>query len=146
MRIWTTDTSDVRDDRTIAVEVAEFLARHKVRDSVTHDRATGCPHEEGNDYPMGRTCPRCPFWTDIDRFTHEPSTPPTPTLSPQEILEALSSDPNEAPSEALESADGDESFEADPATEKLLLEAIAQRDAGDTIAMTQLLSELRRRE
>jgi hypothetical protein len=43
-------------------------------------------------------------------------------------------------------ADGDESFEADPASEKMLLEAIAQCDAGDTIAMTQLLSELRRRE
>jgi hypothetical protein len=42
--------------------------------------------------------------------------------------------------------DGDETFEADPATEKMLLEAIAQCERDDTIAMTQLLSELRSRE
>ena len=23
------------------------------------DRMMGCPHEEGVDYPMGRTCPHC---------------------------------------------------------------------------------------
>lgn len=42
--------------------------------------------------------------------------------------------------------EGDETFEADPATEKMLLEAIAQCERGDTIAMTKLLSELRGRE
>jgi len=39
--------------------------------------------------------------------------------------------------------EGDETFEADPATEKMLLEAIAQCERGDTIPMTKLLSELR---
>jgi hypothetical protein len=42
--------------------------------------------------------------------------------------------------------DGDETFEADPAAEKLLLEAIAQCERGETIPMHQLLSELRSRE
>ena len=42
--------------------------------------------------------------------------------------------------------EGDETFEADPATEKMLLEAIAQCERGDTIPMTKLLSELRGRE
>ena len=42
--------------------------------------------------------------------------------------------------------DGDETFEADPATEQMLLTAIAQCERGDTIPMTQLLSELRSRE
>jgi hypothetical protein len=42
--------------------------------------------------------------------------------------------------------EGDETFEADPATEKMLLEAIAQCERGDTIPMTELLSELRSRE
>ena len=42
--------------------------------------------------------------------------------------------------------EGDETFEADPATEKVLLEAIAQCERGDTIPMTRLLSELRGRE
>ena len=42
--------------------------------------------------------------------------------------------------------EGDETFEADPETEKMLLEAIAQCERGDTIAMTHLLGELRGRE
>ena len=42
--------------------------------------------------------------------------------------------------------EGDETFEADPATEKMLLDAIAQCARGDTIPMTQLLGELRGRE
>src|SRR5580704_10124009 len=54
---------------------------------------------------MGRTCPRCPFWVGIDRFTHEPVMPPVPTLEPAEILADLSSDEHD-PREALESADG----------------------------------------
>jgi hypothetical protein len=42
--------------------------------------------------------------------------------------------------------DDDETFEADPATEKMLLDAIAQCERGDTIPLKQLLSELRRQE
>jgi hypothetical protein len=42
--------------------------------------------------------------------------------------------------------EGDETFEADPETERLLLAAIAQCERGDTIPMTQLLGELRDRE
>ena len=40
----------------------------------------------------------------------------------------------------------DETFEADPATEQMLLTAIARCERGDTTLMTQLLSELRSRE
>ena len=42
--------------------------------------------------------------------------------------------------------EGDETFEADPETETMLLEAIAQCDRGQTTPMTRLLSELRSRE
>lgn len=42
--------------------------------------------------------------------------------------------------------DGDETFEADPATEKMLVDAIAQCDRGETIPMTQILGDLRTRE
>ena len=42
--------------------------------------------------------------------------------------------------------DGDETFEADLATEKMLLAAIAQCEHGETVPLTQLLSELRSRE
>jgi len=42
--------------------------------------------------------------------------------------------------------EGDETFEADPETEKMLLQAIAECERGDTISMAQLLEELRQRE
>jgi hypothetical protein len=42
--------------------------------------------------------------------------------------------------------DDDETFEADPATEKMLLDAIAQCELGDTIPLKQLLPELRSRK
>jgi hypothetical protein len=42
--------------------------------------------------------------------------------------------------------DGDETFEADPDTERMLLDAIAQCERGDTIPLPQLLGQLRDRE
>ena len=42
--------------------------------------------------------------------------------------------------------DDDETFDADPATEKMLLDAIAQCERGDTVPLKQLLPEPRRRE
>jgi beta-lactam-binding protein with PASTA domain len=42
--------------------------------------------------------------------------------------------------------DGDETFEADPETERMLLDAIAQCERGDTIPLPQLLGQLRDRE
>ena len=42
--------------------------------------------------------------------------------------------------------EGDETFEADPDTERMLLDAMAQCERGETIPLTQLLSELRDRE
>ena len=105
MRTWTTHAVDVRHDPTIAASVADFLREYGVRHTVTSDRIMGCPHQEGIDYPMGRNCPRCPFWAGIDRFTHEPRRVPTPTLSPSEILTTLSRDASTQPAEALASAE-----------------------------------------
>jgi hypothetical protein len=42
--------------------------------------------------------------------------------------------------------EGDETFEADPETERMLLDSIAQCERGDTLPLTQLLGELRSRE
>jgi hypothetical protein len=42
--------------------------------------------------------------------------------------------------------EGDETFEADAATERMLLESIAQCERGEAIPMAQLLGELRDRE
>jgi len=42
--------------------------------------------------------------------------------------------------------EGDETFEADPETEKMLLEAMAQCRRGDVTPLKELLSEMRARE
>jgi hypothetical protein len=42
--------------------------------------------------------------------------------------------------------EGDETFEANPETERMLLRAIAQCERGETIPMNRLLDELRDRE
>ncbi len=114
MRTWTSETSDVREDPTIAGELADFLSEHRVAESVGAERIIGCPHEEGIDYPLGRTCPVCPFWAGIDRFTHEPLVEPAPTMSPADILAALSIDRSPRWEEALISADGHRSALVDP--------------------------------
>ena len=41
--------------------------------------------------------------------------------------------------------EGDETFEADEATERMLLESIAQCERGQTVPFEQVLEELRRR-
>jgi hypothetical protein len=102
---WFINEGDVRNDPGIAGEVANFLKQHGAKETKTYDRIIGCPHEEGVDYPMGRACPRCPFWANIDRFTHEPVKPPAPTRTPDQILAELSVVRDTQPLEALQSAD-----------------------------------------
>jgi hypothetical protein len=105
MRSWNTDTRDVRNDPLIAAELAEWLRSEGIKDTVSHDRIIGCAHEEGIDYPIGRTCPLCPFWAGIDRFTHEPISAPVAKMSPDEVLIELAKDRTTHPLETLESAD-----------------------------------------
>jgi hypothetical protein len=105
MRSWSTDAADVRNDPVIAAELADWLRSQGIKDTVSYDRIIGCPHEEGLDYPLGRTCPRCPFWAAIDRFTHEPISAPVATMSPGQVLIELGKDRTTHPLEALTSAD-----------------------------------------
>lgn len=58
----------------------------------------------------------------------------------------LESELPEGASVMILAREGDETFEADAETERMLLDAIAQCERGDTIPMTQLLGELRSRE
>lgn len=103
-RTWTGE-SDLRRDPAIRAETLAFFAMHGVRDFARPDRIIGCPHQEGIDYPLGRTCPACPFWEKVDRFTHQPIRPPAATMPAEEVLERLGSDPAVAPKRALESAE-----------------------------------------
>jgi hypothetical protein len=105
IRTWSSEAGDVRNDPLIAAEVADWLHRQGIKETLNYDRIIGCPHEEGIDYPMGRACPQCPFWAGIDRFTHEPIPMPVATMSPEQVLIELAEDRNTHPLKALESAD-----------------------------------------
>jgi hypothetical protein len=52
----------------------------------------------------------------------------------------------EGTSVTVRALEGDETFEADAATEGVLLQAIAQCEKGQTTPMVDLVSELRSRE
>jgi hypothetical protein len=71
LRRWYSETTDVRRDRTIGLEIVAFIKEKGAKSVVIADRIMGCPHEEGIDYPEGSVCPECPFWADRDRFTGE---------------------------------------------------------------------------
>ena len=72
IRKWFSEEGDVRFDPVIDAEMSAFIREHGVRSIAMPDRILGCPHEEGIDYPDGEKCPKCPFWANRDRFTHEP--------------------------------------------------------------------------
>jgi hypothetical protein len=105
MRSWSSDTTDVRNDPVVGAELADWLQSQGIKDTLSHHRIIGCPHEEGVDYPMGRTCPQCPFWFGIDRFTHEPIPAPVAKMLPDEVLIELAKDRTTHPLEALGSAE-----------------------------------------
>jgi hypothetical protein len=119
MRSWSTDAGDVRNDRAIAADVADWLHSQGIKATINPDRIIGCPHEEGFDYPIGRVCPQCPFWAGIDRFTHEPIAVPVATMSPEQVLIELGKDRNTQPREALESADAHRGVLVQPLLEVL---------------------------
>jgi hypothetical protein len=53
---------DFDADLRLQREMQEFFREHEVK-SVTIDSGnTGCPHEEGKDFPVGGDCPFCPWW------------------------------------------------------------------------------------
>jgi hypothetical protein len=105
MRSWSTNSGDVRNDPVIGAEVASWLRSEGSRDTLTYDRIIGCPHQEAIDYPLGRSCPKCPFWASIDRFTHEPIPLPVARMPPDQVLIELGQDWTTPPLEAFESAD-----------------------------------------
>ncbi len=68
---WFSEDTDVRADPAVGEQVLAFLREHAAKSVVVTDGIIGCPHEEGIDYPEGKSCPKCPFWAGRDRFTHE---------------------------------------------------------------------------
>lgn len=70
MKKWFTD-DDARKSEKIISEVLTFIEENGVKTVAMAESIMGCPHEEDIDYPDGESCPKCPFWKDRDRFTHE---------------------------------------------------------------------------
>ena len=68
---WFSEEIDVRNNPDVGEQVLAFLKEHAPKSVVVTDGLIGCPHEEGIDYPEGKSCPRCPYWAGRDRFTHE---------------------------------------------------------------------------
>ncbi len=66
---WFSEEHDVRDDLDIARAIQDFVERQGANTVVLADRITGCPHEEGIDYPDGQKCEQCPFWSTRDRWS-----------------------------------------------------------------------------
>ena len=62
------DDHDARYKIEIQEDVLARLREHEVISLIMVEKIFGCPHEEGEDYPQGGTCPQCPFWKDHDRF------------------------------------------------------------------------------
>ena len=54
--------SDATTSPKVQQELQEFFAQHGVRSVVMSEGNMGCPHEEGEDFPVGEDCPFCPFW------------------------------------------------------------------------------------
>jgi hypothetical protein len=69
---WFADDTDVRDQLPVIAAIQQLIDTHGSKSVLMLDRIIGCPHEEGKDYPMGATCPRCPFWADRDRWSGTP--------------------------------------------------------------------------
>jgi hypothetical protein len=66
---WFSENTDIRQDSAIEDQILTLLRLHNVRSVVMADRIIGCPHEEGIDYPDGKSCPKCPYWAGRDHWT-----------------------------------------------------------------------------
>ena len=68
---WFSESSDIRSNDGIGEQLVALIKSHGVKSVIVTDGIIGCPHEEGIDYPEGRSCPECPYWAGRDRWTKE---------------------------------------------------------------------------
>ena len=62
---------DLRKSEKIIAEVLNFAEINNAKTISMFNLIMGCPHEEGIDYPQGKSCSECTYWKGRDRFTHE---------------------------------------------------------------------------
>jgi hypothetical protein len=54
--------NNVTTSPKVQQELQDFFHRHGVQSVAMSDGNMGCPHEEGEDFPLGEDCSFCPFW------------------------------------------------------------------------------------
>ena len=54
--------TNITNDAKVQQQMKDFFHKHGVKSVIATDRNMGCPHEEGEDFPLGGDCPFCPFW------------------------------------------------------------------------------------
>jgi len=54
--------TDVTTSPKVQKEIDRFFKKHGVKRVGMSDGNMGCPHEEGEDFPVGGDCPFCPWW------------------------------------------------------------------------------------
>ena len=52
----------IASNEAVARAIHSFMRAHGVKTVATATAVLGCPHEEGEDFPLGEHCPFCPFW------------------------------------------------------------------------------------
>lgn len=67
-RWFSTGNEDVRQDLDMGEQILAFLKPHTPRSTVMPEGIISCPHEEGVDYPEGRSCQQCLYWAGRDRL------------------------------------------------------------------------------
>jgi hypothetical protein len=59
---WFSEDTDIRTDPAVGEKVLAFLKEHAAKSVIVTNGLIGCTHEEGIDYPEGKSCPQCPYW------------------------------------------------------------------------------------
>jgi hypothetical protein len=54
--------TNVTTNPKVQKEIQEFFQQYGVQSVAMSEGNMGCPHEEGEDFPLGEDCPFCPFW------------------------------------------------------------------------------------
>jgi hypothetical protein len=54
--------TDIMTNPKVQQEMQDFFLQHGVKRVAASEGNMGCPHEEGEDFPLGGDCPFCPFW------------------------------------------------------------------------------------
>ncbi len=59
---WPLENASQTTNPKVQQEMKAFFQQHGVKSVAMSDGNMGCPHEEGEDFPVGKDCPFCPFW------------------------------------------------------------------------------------